>query len=821
MDPTDAMEVEGEGASRPPAAATDVYASGRIVTTMMKTKAHVEALKELRTLEREEPQSDQLAKHAQLPARVREEFAEVTRYVESGGTLVGTYKQMWELVSCVLPSPIHKKAFAAVQGSGPSGSRAGAVSTFERALADTTRCAIQLFHAVLRSDTFSEGDAKGVLTEDVLRHWLMLLFYPSLPEPDAMDVTAIPTRMLLRSIVHRLYANMRRSRSFLLQAMKSVLVRVANKLPESVGKFSDEGVFVGVSELLDVVAAIVQGFKEPLTRKHKALLLDTLLPLHQPSGNESEMVTLLSLFHKPLSFCVVSFVKKELSLSVDVLRYIIKNWCHHSSKQGVLLLNEIQEVLELASHADLRTIHAELLSFLDSSCLNDLNCFTAQRALLVLHSTPGKQLLAVDVQGSIKKLRRSLFATAQEHWNTTSRQMAYKLLCYLAERDSTLADVAAMKALRAAYEEFERQEAAYEAAKFRGMGEKKPFLTEKDFALVRELAKGSYATVNLCIRFNFDVPQAYWEQYAVKKMDKELLSCQNYLENVERELSLLESFDHPHIAALIARFENDTHLSAVMEFCEQGDMFSLLSRLGSVDMEWARFAIAEVALALEYIHERNVVHNDIKPENLLIHRTGHLKVCDFGSVVVLGAEGGETDGKSGGGEGGGEGGTLEGTAEYLDPRVIDGGKPCAASDWYALGCVLYQMVCGAPPFTADTEEELFKKIKAADVSALPYSSNVDASTKELIGRLLDRVSGDGVSSLAEIRDMAFFESINFDEVSSSDAVTPKCGGVAAVEVDVKLRQRRYSMLVTKSLPQKYQYQTGGLEVILEDDATQQ
>lgn len=795
----DAMEVEGA----PPPVGGDVAALGAFISKLQRTHARLRGLKELRG-GGGDAEAD--AKATRLGKKVRAEMDEQTRYIDSGGSVGGAYKHVWTLVAAALPPPLSKRAQAIVQ-EDTAATQGGAKGPVEAALDSVVLAGIRLFHSLLRSAQFSAVEAREVLTESVIRRWIMLLVMPSLPSADPGDLSAIPTRTLLRSIVHRLYRNMKKERKFMLQAFKTLIVRISAQLSETVGVYSDEGAFAGVNELLAIVASIIQGFKEPLTAKHKSLLHDAILPMHQPSGNESEMVTLLSLFHKPLSLCVLSFLRKDRALCVDVIKYFISNWCHHSAKQGTLILNELQEVLELASDTERRTVHSELLSFLDAHCLNNLNCFIAQRALLLLHSDPGKALLAVDVATSIKRLRRSLITTAQEHWNSTTKQMAYKLVQYLGDRDEALSNVAAVQALRSEFEEFERQEAEYEAAKYAGMSVKKPELDAKDFARVRELAKGSYATVDLCIRFNFGVPQQYWEEYAIKKMDKELLAHQNYEENVKRELQLLESFDHPHIAALIARYDSDTHLYAVMEYCDQGDVFSLLSRLGSVDVEWARFAVAEVALALEYMHSRKVVHNDIKPENILIHRSGHVKVCDLGSVVLQTQDGQACDGDV----------KLEGTAEYLDPRVIGGEKPSPSSDWYALGCVLYQLLCGSPPFTADTQEELFEKIKTANVQDLPYPEGVDNAAKEVITKLLDRNSGDGVTSLADIRDMPFFAPIDFDALSTSPAVKASGGSVAAVQVDVKLRQRRYSMLVTKSLPQKYQYQTDGLEVIIEDD----
>lgn len=124
----------------------------------------------------------------------------------------------------------------------------------------------------------------------------------------------------------------------------------------------------------------------------------------------------------------------------------------------------------------------------------------------------------------------------------------------------------------------------------------------------------------------------------------------------------------------------------VMEYIPGGELFSYLRRLKRFEESTAQFYAAEVVLALEYLHtEMNVIYRDLKPENLLITKNGHIKITDFGL-----SKNNEVSK------------TYCGTPEYLAPEIVKGDPYDSSVDLWCLGCLIFEMLAGYPPFTAKT-----------------------------------------------------------------------------------------------------------------------
>ena len=109
------------------------------------------------------------------------------------------------------------------------------------------------------------------------------------------------------------------------------------------------------------------------------------------------------------------------------------------------------------------------------------------------------------------------------------------------------------------------------------------------------------------------------------------------------ERELLERLDHPFIMKLLFAFQDTQHLYLIMDFVNGGELFYHLAKAGKFDEKRAQFYIAEIVLALEYLHKEGIVYRDLKPENILIDKEGHIKLTDFGlSKDGLDEEGNET-----------------------------------------------------------------------------------------------------------------------------------------------------------------------------------
>ena len=147
----------------------------------------------------------------------------------------------------------------------------------------------------------------------------------------------------------------------------------------------------------------------------------------------------------------------------------------------------------------------------------------------------------------------------------------------------------------------------------------------KDFEVIKPISRGAFGHVYLAKK------KTTGDYYAVKALKKSDMIAKNQITNVKAERTILmNQASSPYVAKLFFSFQSKDYLYLVMEYLNGGDCATLIKQLGGIPEEWARNYIAEVTLGLEYLHARNIVHRDIKPDNLLIDAKGHLKLTDFG-----------------------------------------------------------------------------------------------------------------------------------------------------------------------------------------------
>ena len=212
-----------------------------------------------------------------------------------------------------------------------------------------------------------------------------------------------------------------------------------------------------------------------------------------------------------------------------------------------------------------------------------------------------------------------------------------------------------------------------------------------DFVVHEELGAGSYARVVRAVR------RVTGEEFAVKVMNKAFLLREGKAEAARRERDTLTALrDAPGVLRLAFTFQDASSLYLGTELCAGADLHAQLARRGGRAAPWeARFWVAEAALALAAVHAARAVHRDVKPENLLVTGGGHVRLCDFGSVRLLDAPpapppaGVRRRGAA----------SFAGTAEYVAPELLDGAEATPAADFWALGCVLFQLLvrCAAMP----------------------------------------------------------------------------------------------------------------------------
>jgi 3-phosphoinositide dependent protein kinase-1 len=179
--------------------------------------------------------------------------------------------------------------------------------------------------------------------------------------------------------------------------------------------------------------------------------------------------------------------------------------------------------------------------------------------------------------------------------------------------------------------------------------------------------------------------------------------------------------------------------------------------MGSFNLKCTQFYVAEIVTALEYLHKKNIIHRDLKPENILITEEMHIKLTDFGTAKIIESESDNARANS-----------FVGTAEYASPELLNDKATCKSSDLWALGCIIYQLLAGHPPFKAVNEYQTFQKIINLEYT-LP--DEIPDVAKDLIKKLLvedpnhrigaDTPEGGGYEAL---KSHPFFEGIVWEKI---------------------------------------------------------
>ncbi|KAJ7525977.1 hypothetical protein O6H91_17G076700 [Diphasiastrum complanatum] len=248
--------------------------------------------------------------------------------------------------------------------------------------------------------------------------------------------------------------------------------------------------------------------------------------------------------------------------------------------------------------------------------------------------------------------------------------------------------------------------------------------TVNDFELGKVLGVGSYSKVVRARKKDTG------EVFALKIMDKRRVIKENKISNVKTERLVLDQLDHPGVVQLFFTFHDAHHLYLGLECCDGGELFYQIMKKGRLSVDETALYTAEIIEALEYIHGQGLIHRDLKPENILLTSDGHLKLADFGSTKMLKPLQDvfiqiEPEARTS---------TFIGTAEYVSPEVLTSHPLTIGADLWALGCIVYQMLEGKPPFRGTSEYITFQKVMAREFMMPPHFT---PEAQDLVDHLLD------------------------------------------------------------------------------------
>ncbi|KAG7558994.1 Protein kinase-like domain superfamily [Arabidopsis thaliana x Arabidopsis arenosa] len=345
-------------------------------------------------------------------------------------------------------------------------------------------------------------------------------------------------------------------------------------------------------------------------------------------------------------------------------------------------------------------------------------------------------------------------------------------------------------------------------------------LEAKDFKLMKRLGGGDIGNVYLAELIGTGV------SFAVKVMEKAAIAARKKLVRAQTEKEILQSLDHPFLPTLYSHFETENHSCLVMEFCPGGDLHSLRQKQRGkyFPEQAARFYVAEVLLAMEYLHMLGIIYRDLKPENVLVREDGHIMLSDFDlslrcavsptlvrfAAITLESKSssyciqptcvdqsscivqpdciqpvcftprflskGKHKKKSNdmsrqirplpeliAEPTSARSMSFVGTHEYLAPEIIKGEGHGSAVDWWTFGIFLYELLFGITPFRGgDNRATLFNVV--GQPLRFPEHPNVSFAARDLIRGLLVKEPQHRLAyrrGATEIKQHPFFQSVNW------------------------------------------------------------
>ncbi|KAJ9183790.1 hypothetical protein P3X46_007600 [Hevea brasiliensis] len=321
-----------------------------------------------------------------------------------------------------------------------------------------------------------------------------------------------------------------------------------------------------------------------------------------------------------------------------------------------------------------------------------------------------------------------------------------------------------------------------------------------DFDLLTIIGRGAFGEVRLCRE------KKSGNIYAMKKLKKSEMLSRGQVEHVKAERNLLAEVASHCIVKLYYSFQDAEYLYLIMEYLPGGDIMTLLMKEETLTETVARFYIAQSVMAIESIHKHNYIHRDIKPDNLLLDKNGHMKLSDFGLCKPLDCsnlyainenealddgnlkESVDVDGRfpdTGGRRWKSPREQLQhwqinrrklaystvGTPDYIAPEVLlkkGYGMDC---DWWSLGAIMYEMLVGYPPFYSDDPVTTCRKIVHwKNHLKFPDEARLTPEAKDLICRLLCDVEHRlGTLGADQIKAHPWFKDIAWDKIYEMEA----------------------------------------------------
>ena len=315
-------------------------------------------------------------------------------------------------------------------------------------------------------------------------------------------------------------------------------------------------------------------------------------------------------------------------------------------------------------------------------------------------------------------------------------------------------------------EQIKQEIHSQESAKYRKLREKQSI---RDYTSLAIIGRGAFGEVHVCRE------KKTGQIVAVKKIRKDVLKIKNQVIHARNEQLFMSKVKSPWIVELKASFQEDDYLYLVMEYLPGGDFMNLLIKKDILTEDEAKFYTAELILAIENIHKLDCIHRDIKPDNVLIDKTGHIKLSDFGlakvSPKIFEINNNNNENIDFKPDTHQKNYSCVGTAYYVAPEVLKKKGYGPEVDWWSVGVIFFEMLFGYAPFhSKETNQVCHKVLNWQKYLVIPSKIKISKEAEDLIWKLINNSNQRlGIGGAEEIKKHPFFKDVDWDNIRNTKA----------------------------------------------------
>ena len=296
--------------------------------------------------------------------------------------------------------------------------------------------------------------------------------------------------------------------------------------------------------------------------------------------------------------------------------------------------------------------------------------------------------------------------------------------------------------------------------------------TIREYESLKIIGRGAFGEVHVCREIKTG------KIYAVKKINKNVLLEKNQVIHIRSEQQIMSKVKSPWIVDLKASFQEDDYLYLVMEFCQGGDFMNLLIKKDILTEKEAKFYLVELILAVESIHKLNCIHRDIKPDNILIDKNGHIKLSDFGlAKITENFTQSQISNNNYNNKYNNKRPTHQknyscvGTAYYVAPEVLKKTGYSKDIDWWSVGVIFFEMLVGYAPFCSEeTKDVCYRVMNWKQFLKIPDDVVISKEAEDLIFKMINNSNERlGKNGVEEIKAHPFFKNVDWENIRNSKA----------------------------------------------------